>query len=90
MWRITNDLRDFIDTPVPADVKIYGTNGTSSGTLMGTVEWPIEDDAGHVHRIRIPRTIYSASNRSKLLSPQHWRQEANDRYPIRNGMVRDS
>jgi hypothetical protein len=78
-------LRDFIDTPVPADVKIYGTNGTSSGTLMGTVEWPIEDDAGHVHRIRIPRTIYSASNRSKLLSPQHWRQEANDRYPIRNG-----
>jgi hypothetical protein len=67
---ITNDLKDFIDTPVPADVKIYGTNGTSSGTLMGTVEWPIEDDTGRVHNIRIPRTIYSESNRSKLLSPQ--------------------
>jgi hypothetical protein len=82
---ITNDLKDFIDTPVPADVKIYGTNGTSSGTLMGTVEWPIEDDTGRVHNIRIPRTIYSESNRSKLLSPQHWSQEASDRHPIRNG-----
>ncbi len=82
---ITNDLRDFVDTPVPADVKIYGTNGTSSGTLMGTVEWPVEDDTGRVHRIRIPRTIYSEGNRSKLLSPQHWSQEANDRSPVRNG-----
>jgi hypothetical protein len=82
---ITNDLRDFVDTPVPADVKIYGTNGTSSGTLMGTVEWPIEDDTGRVHKIRIPRTIYSEGNRSKLLSPQHWSQEANDRSPVRNG-----
>jgi hypothetical protein len=82
---ITNDLRDFVDMPVPADVKIYGTNGTSSGTLMGTVEWPIEDDTGRVHKIRIPCTIYSEGNRSKLLSPQHWSQEANDRSPVRNG-----
>jgi hypothetical protein len=43
---ITNDLADFVDPPVPADVKIYGTNGISSGTLMGTVEWPIEDNTG--------------------------------------------
>jgi hypothetical protein len=82
---ITNDLADFVDPPVPADVKIYGTNGISSGTLMGTVEWPIEDDTGQVHKVRIPRTIYSENNRSKLLSPQHWSQEANDRYPVRNG-----
>jgi len=52
---------------------------------MGTVEWPIEDDTGRVHKIRIPRTIYSENNRSKLLSPQHWSQESNDRHPIRNG-----
>ncbi len=65
---ITNDPRDFVDTPIPADIKIlYGTNGTSSGMLMGTVEWPIEDDTGCVHRIRMPRTIYSESNGSKLL-----------------------
>jgi hypothetical protein len=31
---ITNNLSDFIDTPVPADVRIYGTNGVSTGTLM--------------------------------------------------------
>lgn len=51
---------------------------------MGTVEWAIEDEAGCVHKIRIPHTIYSEHNRSKLLSPQHWSQEANDRYPVRN------
>jgi hypothetical protein len=82
---ITNNLSDFVDPPVPADVKIYGTNGISSGTLMETVEWPIENDTGRVHNVRIPRTIYSDNNRSKLLSPQHWSQEANDRYPVRNG-----
>jgi hypothetical protein len=52
---------------------------------MGTVEWPIEDDTGCIHKIRIPRTVYAESNRNKLLSPQHWSQEANDRYPTRNG-----
>lgn len=82
---ITNDLWDFVDTPIPVNVKIFGTNRTSSGTLMGTVEWPIEDETRQVHRICIPRTIYSESNRSKLLLPQHWCQEANDRNPICNG-----
>jgi hypothetical protein len=43
---ITNDLSDFVDQPRPANIKIQGTNGISSGTLMGTVEWPIEDDTG--------------------------------------------
>jgi hypothetical protein len=60
---ITNNMDDFIDTPVPADIRIYGTNGVSTGTLMGTVEWEIEDDQGRTHRIRGPNTIYSASNR---------------------------
>ncbi len=27
---ITNKMSDFIDTPVPADVRIYGTNGVST------------------------------------------------------------
>jgi hypothetical protein len=82
---ITNDLGDFIDDPIPSDVKIVGTNGVSKGTLMGTVQWTIEDDQGRVHGIKIPNTLYSANNRSRLLSPQHWSQEAKDKYPIRNG-----
>jgi hypothetical protein len=52
---------------------------------MGTVEWEIEDDNGMAHKIRIPNTIYSAANRNRLLSPQHWAQGAHDRYPIRYG-----
>jgi hypothetical protein len=82
---ITNDLRDFVDTPVPSNTRIYGTNGVSDGTLMGTVRWSIEDDDGQVHDIVIPNTVYSKGNRNKLLSPQHWSQEVRDRYPIRNG-----
>jgi hypothetical protein len=35
---ITNNLSDFVDQPRPANIKIKGTNGISSGTLMGTVE----------------------------------------------------
>jgi hypothetical protein len=53
---------------------------------MGTVEWEIEDDMGRTHKIRVPNTIYSATNRSRLLSPQHWAQGANDKYPIRYGI----
>jgi hypothetical protein len=82
---ITNCMEDFVDEPIPADICICGTNGTSKGTLMGTVEWEIEDDQGRTHKIRVPNTIYSANNRSRLLSPQHWAQGANDKYPIRYG-----
>jgi hypothetical protein len=78
-------MEDFVDEPVPADIRICGTNGMSKGTLMGTVEWEIEDDQGRTHKIRVPNTIYSANNRSRLMSPQHWAQVANDRYPIRYG-----
>jgi len=52
---------------------------------MGTVEWLIENDTGKLHNIRIPNSVYSAGNKSKLHSPQHWIQEAKDRYPIKNG-----
>jgi hypothetical protein len=55
---ITNDMRDFVDKPRPANIKIQGTNGISCGTLMGTVERTIEDDTGIVHKIRIP-TLYT-------------------------------
>jgi hypothetical protein len=78
-------MADFVDTPVPADIRIYGTNGVPTGTLMGTVEWEVEDDQGRMHKIRLPNTIYSSGTRNRLLSPQHWAQGANDRYPIRYG-----
>jgi hypothetical protein len=49
------------------------------------VEWEIEDDLGRTYKLHIPNTIYSATNRNRLLSPQHWAQSANDTYPIRYG-----
>lgn len=41
---MTKWLAGFVNAPVPADVCIQGTNGTLTGTLMGTVQWAIEDD----------------------------------------------
>jgi len=66
---ITNDLNDFVDQPRPANIKIQGTNGISSGTLMGTVEWPIEDDTGKMHNIRIPNTYTQQVTRVSCFHP---------------------
>ncbi len=82
---ITNSLNDFTSPPVPSNTKIVGINGTTEASLVGTVRWDIEDDLGRVHQITLPGTYYSASARSRLLSPQHWAQQAEDNYPAPNG-----
>jgi hypothetical protein len=82
---ITNSLNDFTSPPVPSNTKIVGINGTTEASLVGTVRWDIEDDLGRVHQIILPGTYYSASARSRLLSPQHWAQQAEDNYPAPNG-----
>jgi hypothetical protein len=82
---ITNSLNDFTSPPVPSNTKIVGINGTTEASLVGTVRWAIEDDLGRVHQIILPGTYYSASARSRLLSPQHWAQQAEDNYPAPNG-----
>jgi hypothetical protein len=82
---ITNCLNDFTSSPVPSNTKIVGINGTTEASLVGTVRWDIEDDLGRVHQIILPGTYYSANARSRLLSPQHWVQQAEDNYPAPNG-----
>jgi hypothetical protein len=82
---ITSDLGDFVGNPKPVNIPIIGASAASKATLMGTVKCCIEDDDGVVHDILIPNTVYSAGTSNKLLSPQHWTQEARDRYPNANG-----
>ena len=53
--------------------------------MVGTVKWSIEDDEGKIHDIILPNTLYSAQARNRLLSPQHWSQQAVDHYPKPNG-----
>ena len=55
---ISNDLNDFVSTPLPSSVRVKGFNGTTSSTQIGTVQRPILDDAGRRHVIRIPNTYY--------------------------------
>jgi hypothetical protein len=54
-------------------------------THIGTVKWRIYDDDGVIHSIEIPNSYYVPNGRSRLLSPQHWAQQASDTFPIRHG-----
>jgi hypothetical protein len=75
---ITNSLQDFIKPPRSSDMKIKGFNGHTTQTKVGTVRWRIHDDGGRIHDIILPNTYYSAHAESRLLSPQHWAQVANN------------
>jgi hypothetical protein len=74
---ITNCLDDFLEPPRPSNLLIKGFNGATTTTKVGTVQWPLQDDTGRVHRITLPHTYYSRHAEHRLLSPQHWAQVAN-------------
>jgi hypothetical protein len=54
-------------------------------THDGTIKWRIYDDNGMSHDIIIPNSYYVPAGKSRLLSPQHWSQQANDNHPAQNG-----
>ena len=74
---ITNCLDDFLEPPRPSNLLIKGFNGATATTKVGTVQWPLQDDEGRVHKITLPHTYYSKHAEHRLLSPQHWAQVAN-------------
>jgi hypothetical protein len=54
-------------------------------THKGTITWQIADDEGATHDISIPNSYYVPGCDIRLLSPQHWSQEANDNLPASDG-----
>ena len=84
---ITNNKKDFIDTPRLARTLIEGYSGTSEASLIGTVKWTIADDQGLEHNIILPNTILDKKAKMRILSPQHWSQTVNDHYPKRYGAL---
>jgi transposase InsO family protein len=70
-------LDDFLEPPKPSNLLIKGFNGATATTKVGTVQWPLQDDQGRVHKITLPHTYYSKHAEHRLLSPQHWAQVAN-------------
>ena len=50
---LTNDIKDFIDKPIKVHVRIKGIKGQLASAWKGTVRWPIEDDHGVAHPLKI-------------------------------------
>jgi hypothetical protein len=82
---ITNNRKDFIDTPHLVHTIIEGYSGTSEASLIGTVRWTIADDQGLEHNIILLNTILDEKAKKRILAPQHWSQTANDHYPTKYG-----
>jgi hypothetical protein len=82
---ISNDKRDFITPLKKVNKKLKGLGGTLSEIYSGTIKWSIEDDDGVPHDIVIPNGLYVKESPSRLLSPQHWAQTAQDFKPLPRG-----
>eukprot|EP00978_Attheya_sp_CCMP212_P048437 scaffold520491_cov145-Attheya_sp.AAC.1 len=82
---ITNDLKDFTSHPKTVNQLVAGMGGQVLAIKKGAVKWRIEDDDGKVHVITLPGTLYAENAPFRLLSPQHWSQQANDNHPRPRG-----
>ena len=82
---ITNDKRDFIEPPKRVDRKVKGIKGHANATHQGTLKWHIEDDHSLVHVMVINGAYLIPDAVTRILSPQHLAQEANDHYPMAEG-----
>ena len=82
---ITNNTRDFIEPPKRVDRKVKGIKGHAQATHRGTLKWYIEDDHGLVHVMIITGAYLIPDGTTRILSPQHLAQQADDHYPMAEG-----
>ena len=82
---ITNDANDFIEPPKRVNKKVKGIKGHAQATHRGTLKWYIEDDHGLVHVLVITGAYLIPETTTRILSPQHLAQQANDHYPTAEG-----
>ena len=78
---ITNDKGDFIEPPTKVNRKVRGIKGHAKATHHGTVKWHVEDDTGLVHVMVIRGAYLIPEAATRILSPQHLAQQADDHYP---------
>ena len=81
----TNCMKDFIESPKRVDRKVKGIKGHANITYRGTLKWHIEDDTGLVHVMVIQGAYLIPDAATRILSPQHLAQQANDHYPREEG-----
>ena len=77
---ITNDKGDFIKPPKRVDRKVKGIKGHTKATHRGPIKWHIEDDNGLVHVMVIKGAYLIPDMATRILSPQHLGQQAEDHY----------
>ena len=82
---ITNDKQDFIEPPKRVDMKVKDIKGHANATHRGTIKWHIEDDQGLVHMMIICGAYLIPDAPTRILSPQHLAQQADDHYPREEG-----
>ena len=82
---ITNDINDFIQPPQRVDKMVKGVTGHAQATHWGTLKWYIEDDNGLVHVMVVTGAYLIPETTTRILSPQHLAQQANDHYPTAEG-----
>ena len=71
--------------PKRVDRKVKGIKGHANATHRGTIKWHLEDDQGLVH-VMIIRGAYPIPDApTRILSPQHLAQQADDHYPREEG-----
>ena len=78
---ITNCKEDFIESPKRVDRKVKGIKGHADATHRGTLKWYLEDVTGLMHAIIIEGAYLIPDAATRILSPQHLAQQANDHYP---------
>ena len=59
---------------------VKGLKGHAQATHWGTLKWYIEDDHGLVHVMVITGAYLIPETTTRILSPQHLAQQANDHY----------
>jgi hypothetical protein len=82
---ITNDLRDFTETPTSIRREVRGIqNIPATITYVGRGSFAIIDDDGQNCEIKIKQLYYYSSASVKILSPQHvdkmWRDDDNKNF----------
>ena len=75
---VTNNIKDFDCKPAKVNASVKGVGGAIKLTHKGIVKWSFQDDQGRSHTFRIKDSFYAPNAPCRLLSPQHWSQNASD------------
>ena len=82
---ITNDEGDFIEHPKKVNRNVRGIKGHAKATHHGTIKWNVEDDNGLSHVMTIREAYLIPEAPTRILSPQHFAQQAGDHFPKEEG-----